>query len=816
MLGRMRGGLDAARRDRARRCVRARPDEEGLGVLQGQPAEGRARRGARGATSSSTCSTSRPSGLDPLMSEVFRTAVARARDAGRTVLLSSHMLAEVDAVCDRISIMRAGRDRRDRARSRICATCSGMSIVAVTEPRAARPRGRPRPARRRRTTARTLRCTVEPERLAELLTHLTAAGDRDASRAGRRRSRRCSSGTTTRPGHEHRRRSRRVRAADDAGARVAFAARARCCASRCAATACASPRGSSARGYLTTASVARRGTASTRPTESREQLAASLDRRPDAVVDPRPALRPDVAPAASRPGAPALGAAIALGSSCCFLVVRHSRADEAQGRARAARRRPARAARAAHRRAARSLVVLRPRFGVADRRGAHGARAPAWPARSPSASAGPRPALVFAASPASTAQLARDVARAPTGSRARRRRSRSSSRAVGNAPSRRQPAAVADAVRLEPADARLRRRALVAPRPARWSSPSASRASHCTCASRRDLGDGLLAQRRGRAHAASWIAGPVGASPGGSTAATCSAWAIGFARPRRVRGLAARQRRSDLVSNNPGARRVLREARRRHDRPRRRVPRHDDRRCSGCIAAALRRLRRPAAARRGGGRPRRAACWRPRRRRIAWLAGHCAAPRSSARRCCWSSAACRSAPGVGAPSATSRRRPGRVPRRCARAASPPLWLVAAVLLALVGVLPRWAVGRVVAGARVVRGRRATSARVSGCPTGCSRPRRSATCRSGRRSRCAGRRCSCSPLAAVALVAVGAPACAAATCPAEPLAAGTARRAPASAPCGRPRGSDLRGRWSHDRTRWPCASYRRVASWVTDG
>ena len=49
------------------------------------------------------------SGLDPLMELQFRTAVARARDDGRTVFLSSHQLAEVEAVCDRVAILRAGR-----------------------------------------------------------------------------------------------------------------------------------------------------------------------------------------------------------------------------------------------------------------------------------------------------------------------------------------------------------------------------------------------------------------------------------------------------------------------------------------------------------------------------------------------------------------------------------------------------------------------------------------------------------------------------------------------------------------------------------
>lgn len=49
------------------------------------------------------------SGLDPLMEREFRRAVAQARDNGQTVFLSSHQLAEVEAVCDRVAILRAGR-----------------------------------------------------------------------------------------------------------------------------------------------------------------------------------------------------------------------------------------------------------------------------------------------------------------------------------------------------------------------------------------------------------------------------------------------------------------------------------------------------------------------------------------------------------------------------------------------------------------------------------------------------------------------------------------------------------------------------------
>lgn len=49
------------------------------------------------------------SGLDPLMENVFQQCVGEARDRGVTVLLSSHILAETEALCERVTIIRAGR-----------------------------------------------------------------------------------------------------------------------------------------------------------------------------------------------------------------------------------------------------------------------------------------------------------------------------------------------------------------------------------------------------------------------------------------------------------------------------------------------------------------------------------------------------------------------------------------------------------------------------------------------------------------------------------------------------------------------------------
>lgn len=49
------------------------------------------------------------SGLDPLMEAVFQDCIRELKEQGKTVLLSSHILAEVEALCDRVTIIRAGR-----------------------------------------------------------------------------------------------------------------------------------------------------------------------------------------------------------------------------------------------------------------------------------------------------------------------------------------------------------------------------------------------------------------------------------------------------------------------------------------------------------------------------------------------------------------------------------------------------------------------------------------------------------------------------------------------------------------------------------
>ncbi|MGZ6950144.1 MAG: ATP-binding cassette domain-containing protein [Ilumatobacteraceae bacterium] len=76
------------------------------------------------------------SGLDPLMESVFQDCINEVKSEGRTVLLSSHILAEVEALCDRVTIIRAGRTQQSGTLSEL-RHLTRTSITAET----ARPAG---------------------------------------------------------------------------------------------------------------------------------------------------------------------------------------------------------------------------------------------------------------------------------------------------------------------------------------------------------------------------------------------------------------------------------------------------------------------------------------------------------------------------------------------------------------------------------------------------------------------------------------------------------------------------------------------------
>jgi ABC-2 type transport system ATP-binding protein len=108
LLGRLRGGLDRKRRDELLRRFELDPTKKGRVYSKGN--RQKVALVAALASDAELLILDEPtSGLDPLMEQAFRACVEDERESGRTVLLSSHILAEVEALCDRVSIIRNGR-----------------------------------------------------------------------------------------------------------------------------------------------------------------------------------------------------------------------------------------------------------------------------------------------------------------------------------------------------------------------------------------------------------------------------------------------------------------------------------------------------------------------------------------------------------------------------------------------------------------------------------------------------------------------------------------------------------------------------------
>ncbi|HKS44629.1 MAG TPA: ABC transporter ATP-binding protein [Amycolatopsis sp.] len=132
LLGRLRGGLNQRRRKELIERFDLDPTKKGRTYSKGN--RQKVAIVAALASDVELLILDEPtSGLDPLMEATFQYAIDEEREKGRTVLLSSHILAEVEALCDRVSIIRNGRtvetgtlaDLRHLTRTSITAELAG-------------------------------------------------------------------------------------------------------------------------------------------------------------------------------------------------------------------------------------------------------------------------------------------------------------------------------------------------------------------------------------------------------------------------------------------------------------------------------------------------------------------------------------------------------------------------------------------------------------------------------------------------------------------------------------------------------------------
>jgi ABC-2 type transport system ATP-binding protein len=141
LLGRLRGGLNKQRRAELLERFELDPRKKGRAYSKGN--RQKVALVAALASDVELLVLDEPtSGLDPLMESVFQDCVNEERQRGRTVLLSSHILAEVEALCDRVSIIRQGRtvetgtlaELRHLTRTSISAELAGQPNGLTTLP----------------------------------------------------------------------------------------------------------------------------------------------------------------------------------------------------------------------------------------------------------------------------------------------------------------------------------------------------------------------------------------------------------------------------------------------------------------------------------------------------------------------------------------------------------------------------------------------------------------------------------------------------------------------------------------------------------
>ncbi|MFC9390472.1 ABC transporter ATP-binding protein [Streptomyces venezuelae] len=181
LYGKLRGGLDKTRRAELIERFELDPTKKGRTYSKGN--RQKVALVAAFASDVDLYVLDEPtSGLDPLMEEVFQSCVEEARDRGRTVLLSSHILSEVETLCDRVSIVRKGRT----VESGSLAELRHLTRTSVTAELAAAPDGLARLPGVHGLALQAIeggqghrvKLQVDTDRLDAVLRSLTAAGVR--------------------------------------------------------------------------------------------------------------------------------------------------------------------------------------------------------------------------------------------------------------------------------------------------------------------------------------------------------------------------------------------------------------------------------------------------------------------------------------------------------------------------------------------------------------------------------------------------------------------------------------------------------------
>jgi ABC-2 type transport system ATP-binding protein len=175
LLGRLRGGLDVRRKAHLLARFDLDPTKKGRAYSKGN--RQKVALIAALASDVELLLLDEPtSGLDPLMEETFRQCINEQRGNGRTVLLSSHILAEAEALCDRISIIRAGRT----AETGTLAQLRHLTRTSITAELAGPPVGLAELAgvHDLQVDGDRVRCEVDTEHLDAAMRRLAAAGVR--------------------------------------------------------------------------------------------------------------------------------------------------------------------------------------------------------------------------------------------------------------------------------------------------------------------------------------------------------------------------------------------------------------------------------------------------------------------------------------------------------------------------------------------------------------------------------------------------------------------------------------------------------------